>query len=196
MVCTHRADVAERIRTFRGQGADPRRQYWFEVTGYNYRMTNLACAIGLAQLERFRELHQRREQVRAWYEAELCPRSLRLLRQETPADSEPALWMYGVVLEEGTAARRDAIRAAMASEGIETRPFFTALHRLPMFRDCRTDAGCVCSLRLGECGIMLPTHTKLTREDVRDVVDSLARTVQATTRHVPSVPVILSRPRR
>ena len=53
---TNDRELAARLRLFRGQGMDPRRRYWFSVVGYNYRMTNIAAAIGLAQLERV-DLH-------------------------------------------------------------------------------------------------------------------------------------------
>ena len=59
MVTTNDDQIADRLRLFRGQGVDPKRRYWFPVVGFNYRMTNIAAAIGLAQLERI-DSHQRK----------------------------------------------------------------------------------------------------------------------------------------
>ena len=58
--------------------------------------------------------------------------------------------------------------------GIETRPFFHPLHRLPPYRHCRSDNGCPIATATAARGVMLPTHTRLTEDDVRTVIDELA----------------------
>ncbi len=173
MVCTSRDDIAERVRLLRGQGARPDRTYWFDEIGYNYRMTNLTCAIGLAQLERFAELRAKREAIRKWYDDALSDASLPVDRQQARAGTDPVLWMYGIILKDECPISRDEMREKLRRSGIETRPLFPALHTLPIYADCHTDGGCTVSRRLGERGIMLPTHTQLRREDVRRVVASL-----------------------
>ena len=173
MVCTNREALAVRVRKLRGQGVDPNRHYWFDEIGFNYRMTNLACAIGLGQVERFEELHRARETVRTWYDELLDTGDLPLIRQGHPAESSPVLWIYGVVLEPGVEPGRDELRRRLSDAGIETRPFFHALNTLPMYRHCRNDGACRISQTLGERGIMLPTHSRLAREDVEYVVGAL-----------------------
>ena len=173
IVCTGRADIAARVRKLRGQGVDPSRHYWFDEVGFNYRMTNLACAIGLGQLERFEELRRARETVRTWYNDLLDSVDLPLTRQDHTVESSPVLWIYGVVLESGAEPGRDELRRRLSDAGIETRPFFHALNTLPMYRHCRDDGGCPTSQFLGEQGIMLPTHSCLAREDVEHVVGAL-----------------------
>ncbi len=71
MVLTDRDDLAEKMSLLRGQGMDPKRRYWFTIVGYNYRMTNIAAAIGLAQLEKLDWHLGRHREVAAWYEAGL-----------------------------------------------------------------------------------------------------------------------------
>ena len=83
MVTTDDDALAERIRLYRAQGMDPQRRYWFPVIGYNYRMTNIAAAIGLAQLERIDTHPAARRRVSAGYDRRLVPLQGRL---ETPAD--------------------------------------------------------------------------------------------------------------
>ena len=75
MVTTNDDALAERLRLFRGQGVDPKRRYWFPVVGYNYRMTNVAAAIGLAQLECIDAHLQARKTVADGYDRRLaiCP---------------------------------------------------------------------------------------------------------------------------
>lgn len=178
MVCTNRGDLAERMRLLRGQGARRDRCYQFDEVGYNYRMTNLACAIGLAQLERFDELRARREMVRTWYDRALNDARLPVARQRTTRRSASVLWIYGIVLKESVPIDRDALRQRLADDGIETRPFFPALNTQRIYADCRNDEGCAVSRHLGQHGIMLPTHSQLTEGDADRVVGSLAAALQ------------------
>jgi perosamine synthetase len=172
-VCTDRDDIAEKVRLLRGQGMAPGRRYWFPEIGHNYRMTNLCCAIGVAQLERFAEMHGKRESVRWWYEDALADRSLPIQCQQIPELADPVLWILAIVLGEG-AADRDRLTDDLQSCGIETRPFFHPLHQLPPYRDCPTDNGCPIATTLAARGVMLPTHTRLTQDDIRTVVDELS----------------------
>jgi perosamine synthetase len=170
MVCTADDRLAARVRKLKGQGADPARHYWFDEVGYNYRMTNTACAVGLAQLERFEELRDRRECVRQWYQEALDEEGLSVIVQQAPPQAEAVLWMQGLVLEEAAPADSEELRQGLAEAGIETRPFFPSLSSLPIYDGCRNDRGCPVSRWLGECGAMLPTHTRLSEEDVRRIV--------------------------
>lgn len=180
MVCTSDEGVAQRLRTIRGQGADATRQYWFECVGYNYRMTNPTCAIGLAQLYRFDEIRTKREMVGRWYDAAFRRADLPVAHQTVTPDSDPILWMKGVFLTNDASTNRDQVREMLREEGIETRPFFTAVHTLPMYRECTSDALCQVSGSLGRRGIMLPTHTKLTESDVDRIVESLAAALRVS----------------
>ena len=71
MVTTNDDALAARLRMFKGQGMDPDRRYWFPVIGYNYRMTNIAAAIGLAQLERIEHHLETRKAIAAGYNRRL-----------------------------------------------------------------------------------------------------------------------------
>src|SRR5439155_16120708 len=83
MVTTNNDGLAARLRLFRGQGMDPRRRYWFPVIGYNYRMTNIAAAIGLAQLERIDMHLEARKVVADGYNRRLAHLSDRIALPET-----------------------------------------------------------------------------------------------------------------
>ncbi|UCC32081.1 MAG: DegT/DnrJ/EryC1/StrS family aminotransferase [Phycisphaerales bacterium] len=173
MVCCHSEHLAARLRKLRGQAAHPDRHYWFDEVGYNYRMTNLACAIGLAQLSRFREIADKRAEVRSWYDEAFADIGDLVRLQVCPRKADPGWWMIGVVLDASLRANRDTVRERLQDAGIETRPFFAALSSLPIYEGCRTDNGSPVARFLGDRGIMLPTHTKLRRGDVSRVVDTL-----------------------
>jgi len=170
MVCTRDARLAQRVRKLKGQGVAPEHHYFFDEVGYNYRMTNLAAAIGVAQLERFAELYQKREKVRRWYDANFGESTVHIKRQLIPEDASPVAWMYGVVLDDELGVTRDEMRQHLADRRIETRPFFYPLSRLPIYDACRTDDKCPHSWHVSRRGIMLPTHTQLSRSDVARIV--------------------------
>ena len=179
MVCTSCEALADRVRRLRGQGVDPTVEYWFDRVGYNYRMTNPSCAVGLGQLERFEEFRGKRAAVKGWYDESVADAGLPVRCQCAVVDSEPVLWMYGVCVGEEAGASRDALRRGLAAAGIETRPFFYPLHHLPMYQDCRTDAGCPVTCSVAGRGVMLPTHTGLSRADVRRVVAAACEAMHA-----------------
>lgn len=170
MVVTNDDALASKARLLRGQGMDPARRYWFPVIGYNYRLTNLQAALGLAQLERMDELVEKRRRLAGWYLEELSgARGLRLPVEKDWAKN--VYWMFSVVLEGADAARRDAVMRALAEEGVETRPFFYPCHTLPMYKGPRTK--CTGADRVASSGLCLPTYSSLSRGQVAEVAQIL-----------------------
>jgi perosamine synthetase len=173
MVTTNDRELAARLRLFRGQGMDPQRRYWFSVIGYNYRMTNIAAAIGLAQLERV-DLHlAKRKLIAEGYNRRLTNYSDRILLPTTETWADHAYWMYTIILRENLMIDRDQVMRDLDEAGIETRPVFWPMHVLPPYRDMTVEPfprAEFCSSR----GISLPTHGQLTENDMDRVVDALA----------------------
>jgi perosamine synthetase len=172
MVVTDRADLAERARVLRGQGQDPTRRYWFPVLGHNYRMTNIAAAIGLAQLERIDWHLGRHRENAAWYRDEL--RGIAALQLSPEAEwARSSFWMSSLVLAAGCTAKRDDVLTALADRGIETRPFFPPMHTLPIYAErCRNESFPVAE-RLAARGFNLPSAAGLSRDDVAFVASAL-----------------------
>lgn len=171
MVTTNDDTLAAQVRLLKGQGMDPDRRYWFPQLGYNYRMTNVAAAIGVAQLERAQWHVERRREIASRYRSLLSTDS-RISFQLVPDECEHAYWMTSIVLENSNAGQRDQVMAALANENIETRPFFYPLHTLPMYWAVQESALPV-SERLGEAGISLPSSATLTDGDQERVTESL-----------------------
>lgn len=172
MVTTNDDAFAARLRLLRGQGMDPQRRYWFPEIGYNYRMTNIAAAIGLAQLERI-DVHLRaRQTIANRYNERLKNLSDLIILPVSAPWAEHVYWMYTIMLRDEVKRTRDEIMAAMDLDGIETRPVFYPMHVLPPYKDDtpgkfpRAD---FCSSR----GINLPTHGRLSDSDIDRVVSSL-----------------------
>jgi perosamine synthetase len=160
-----------RTRTLRGQGMDPQRQYYFPVTGYNFRLTNVACAILCAQLERHEQIIERRRQIFSLYR-EMLTGVPGIGFQPVAVWAEPAPWLFCITVDESEYGRsRDDLAALLAEQGIETRPFFIALHRLPPFREesHRRGEHLPVTDRLSATGINLPTFTKITDQEIESV---------------------------
>src|SRR5262249_21786787 len=83
------------------------------------------------------------------------------------------LWMCSVLLPGH--AGREPLRAALAEQGIETRPLFYPVHEFPMYRDCRRDGGCPAATELSYRGLSLPTASYLREADVDFITRSLRR---------------------
>jgi perosamine synthetase len=99
MVTTSDRSLATRMRMLRTHGMDPSRRYWHPVIGYNYRMTNMAAAIGLAQLERVQWQLDRRHELAAWYREELAHTDVLSLQAEKDWGRH-VWWMFSVLVGE------------------------------------------------------------------------------------------------
>ena len=174
MLVTSDDPLAETARHLRGQGVSPTRTYWHDVVGFNYRMTNVAAAIGCAQLERVEETLRAKREIAAWYRERL--HDVRGVELQREADwATPVHWMNSILVDP---AIRDDLIAALASKGIETRPFFYPAHTLPMYA---TGGSFPVAERLGASGINLPSWPGLSEGQV----DEVSAAVAAGVRSVP-----------
>jgi len=126
MVLSNDPHIMERCRRLRGHGLVQGREYWHDLIGFNYRMSNIAAAIGLAQLERADELVRGKRQLAERYFARLSHLPLLFHRETAPAVH--AYWMVSALAR--SQSERDALRRHLAAEGIETRPVFHPLHSM------------------------------------------------------------------
>lgn len=167
----------KRTRTLRGQGMDPDRRYYFPVTGYNFRLTNLSCAILCAQLERREKIVSRRAAIRRLYSDLL--KGIPGIGFQPKADwADPVNWLFCMTVDEKAYGRtRDEVIHLLEEEGIETRPFFIPLHTLPPFREesrKRKDFLPVTD-SLGARGMNLPTFNLLADSEIGRIADIIKK---------------------
>lgn len=177
MVTTNDDTLAARVRQLHGQGYDSQRRYWFPVIGYNYRMTNLCAAIGLAQIENLDWHIARRHEVAAWYK-EFLDDSPFVLRQREQPHARHAYWIFAVTLTDRVRLSRDEVAAKLADEGIETRPVFYPMHTLPPYAHLAASGDFPVAEKLAERGLCLPTWAGLTRDDVAFICDKLEKIIK------------------
>ncbi|OYU70474.1 MAG: aminotransferase DegT [Alphaproteobacteria bacterium PA2] len=171
MVTTNNDVLAQKLRLYRSQGMDPTRRYWFPVVGYNYRMTNIAAAIGLAQMERIEDHLAMRQRVAAGYQDRLARYSDILTLPVSENWAGHVYWMYTVLINQPDLKSRDMVIETLDQAGIESRPIFYPMHVMPPYAELEGDYPNAdwCSER----GINLPTHGGLSEADLDRVVSVL-----------------------
>jgi perosamine synthetase len=177
MVVTNNNALAQKMRSLKGQGMDPQKRYWFPIIGYNYRMTNVQAAIGLAQLENISRYLEKRRQIAQLYNRYLgdLDRFLDLAEEKTWA--RHSYWMFSILLKETSHISRDRLAEILAEKGIETRPIFYPMHVMPPYKQPGDDFPV--STDIASRGLNLPTHSLLTEEDIQYIARNLRDILEA-----------------
>lgn len=180
-VTINNEQLAIRARTLWGQGMDPKRQYYFPVTGYNFRLTNVACAILCAQLERVETIIEKRKRIYARYLDQLSSIA-GIGFQPTAEWAKLSPWLFCITVDQDQCGiSRDDLMRALKNSGIDTRPFFIPLHTLPPFRERSRQRGEQLRITssLSASGINLPTYTLMTDDVIDSVCDVIRKNCAA-----------------
>jgi perosamine synthetase len=159
------------IRMIYSHGMDPQRRFFFPVSGYNYRLTNIAAGLLCAQMERRQQFLQRR--------ADIFSRYHELLNGVPGIGIRPVArwatlspWLFSITVDpDAFGATREQLMDKLAAEKIESRPFFIPVHTLPPFLASARQRNTHCPVtdRLCSAGINLPTYTTMTDSHVERV---------------------------
>lgn len=172
MLVTDDDIVAARARKLRDHGMSPAKRYWHEEVGFNYRMTNLQAAVGVAQLERIDHFVGQKARMAASYRERLG----QLDAIELPVELEGTFnsyWAFSVVLKHcGIAADRDEVMQRMLQRGVETRPVFYPMHRMPPYRPY-SSGDYPASSEISDQGLTLPSSVDTSDTDIQHVCDTL-----------------------
>ncbi|NWA24121.1 DegT/DnrJ/EryC1/StrS aminotransferase family protein [Pseudomonas gingeri] len=167
VVCRDRV-VHDKACHLKSQGVSKTREYWHDELAFNYRMTNICAAIGLAQLERADEILARKRQVADWYREALVGLPL-ALHAEQPG-TRHSYWMCSIQLDD--AEQRKGLRDHLKAQEIETRPLFPPAHTMP---HCRTDEVFAVAQDLSLRGVNLPSYPTLSRDQVWQVANEIRK---------------------
>lgn len=167
MVVTNDDTLHDRVVHYKGQGLAKHRQYWHDAIGYNYRMTNICAAIGLAQLEQVDTILNKKRDVAHWYE-EFFKGTPFTFHKEI-GNVVHSYWMCSILVEK--ASQRDVLREFLNNERIETRPLFYPVHTMPMYSE-KFERHKVAE-NLGWRGINLPSYPDLKKEDIHFICDQI-----------------------
>lgn len=160
--------LAARCRSLRNLCFQPGRRFVHEELGWNYRMTNLQAAVGLAQLERLDEFVSRKRRMGATY-SELL-QGLPHVQLPVPSSdyAENIYWVYGLVIEDHHQFDAEEAMKRLASLQVGTRPFFWPMHEQPVFRKMGLFVGesYPVAERIARRGFYLPSGLALTSEQI------------------------------
>jgi perosamine synthetase len=172
MITTNREDVARLAWNLRDHAFSTERHFWHKFVGYNYRMTNLQAAIGLAQTEQLERFVAARRANAAYY-TELLSRIPGVVTPPEAPWAKNVFWMYGILLNKEFGLSRDQLRTALAARSIETRTFFIPMHCQPIYFDQYRGQRFPVAEDLCRRGLYLPSASSLTREDILAVVEAI-----------------------
>jgi perosamine synthetase len=164
MLTTNDRAFYERAKRLRDHAMSAQRRYFHEERGFNYRITNLQAALGVAQLERIDAFLARRCEIMTWYRAAIVTSDrVRLNRVKNWAKS--AFWMVCLEVDGFDEKGRDAFMQALKARGIDSRPYFCTMSSLPMYRQ----QPLVVAGRKAQIGLNLPSYYELTKADVQRI---------------------------
>ncbi|MCX8108651.1 MAG: DegT/DnrJ/EryC1/StrS family aminotransferase [Verrucomicrobiae bacterium] len=174
MVLTDSEELAERCRDLRNLCFGRKRRFVHEQLGWNFRMSNLQAAVGVAQLERLDQTIARKRQIGYLYDELLsdlpCQRPLR-----SPNYAENIYWVYGLVPHDSVRGNAEIWIQELAKRGIGCRPFFYPMHQQPVFRKRGwfQHVRCPVAERLAERGFYIPCGLGLTNSQQHEVAQAV-----------------------
>lgn len=176
MILFRNFEVEQKARVLRDHGMSKDRRYWHEFIGYNYRLTNIQAAIGVAQMEKVQSILERKIRISAFYDSSLEGTDG---IEKLPSKAKGSLhsnWLYGVILDKKV--NREKISSQLLALGIETRPFFFPLHTMPPYLKYKKSVSLSNSIRISEQGLSLPTSVDLTDNELHFITKSVNELVK------------------
>jgi perosamine synthetase len=177
MFVTNDVDFFEKVLTLsnHGRSRSQPKQFWSDIVGFKYKMSNIQAAIGCAQMERIEELIKRKQEILAIY------RKYFALLQGLSMNYEPkgtinGAWMPTIVFAKESGITREKLQAAFANENIDSRVFFWPLSILPIFKSNKINKN---ALDISERAINLPSYHDMTNDDLSRVVQTVIQLYSA-----------------
>ncbi|MBV9546968.1 MAG: DegT/DnrJ/EryC1/StrS family aminotransferase [Chloroflexi bacterium] len=166
--------LAERAARLRNLGFQPGRRFLHDELGFNYRLTNLQAALGLAQLERMDEIVARKRAIGHAYTQRLSELPGVQLQVQQPW-ARGVYWMFGLVLDETTRLDAATFAQRLLERGVETRPFFLGMHEQPVLRARGFFDGesYPVAERIARQGLYLPSGLALQESDIDRVCEAV-----------------------
>jgi perosamine synthetase len=169
IVVTNDQALAERCFFLENHARQPENPYWHLEIGFNYRMTNLQAALGLAQLEQIDDFVTGRRRAARHYIDRL--NNIPGLTMPPEADwAKNVYWMFAPLIGPEFGLSRDDVMIRLREKNIETRPFFSPVHMMPMYN---TGQHLPVAQQLSQHGINLPSSARLTEDQIDYICDTL-----------------------
>ena len=165
MILTNRQTWHERAQFLKNHAMSKDQRYFHSEVGFNYRLTNIQAALGLAQLERIDDFIEKKRKIAQTYNRLLGDLKGITLSPEA-SWCKNVFWMYSVIVEDGFGLSRNELMNRLSENGIETRPFFVCMHKQPPYA---SNLELPVAERLSARGINLPSSVNLKEEEIEFV---------------------------
>ena len=172
MITTNNQEFFKKASNIRDHAFSIERHFWHRYVGYNYRMTNIQAAVGLAQVENFDYLVNRRIKNAELYSS-LLKDCEGLILPPMTAGIKNVFWMYSIMLEDAFGISRDELRQRLAKRGIETRTFFIPIHLQPIYHADFKEEEVPVAEDLCRRGLYLPSASGLTEREINFIAESI-----------------------
>ena len=169
MITTDDGELHAKIRLLRDHAMSREKRYWHDSVGFNYRMTNIQAALGVAQLERIDEIVGRKREIFNAYRKLLSGRQGIRLNQEA-AWAKNVYWMVCLEVEGFDEMQRDSLMERLKNKGIDNRPFFYPVSDLPMYDRAQTPV----THKVYRRGINLPSYFDLDNVEIGHVCENIS----------------------
>jgi perosamine synthetase len=170
--------MAAKARVLRDHGMSVGKKYWHETVGFNYRLTNMQAAIGVAQMERFDEILKKKLQISNLYLEYLHDvpgiSQLPYIKNNTTHSN----WLFTIVLQD--MVKRDYVMHELLLQGIDTRPVFYPLHTMPPYNSYKTSHSLANANRISNNGLSLPTSTTIQSTEIKFISLALKEILDGT----------------
>lgn len=174
MVVTNNKSLYNHAKVLKDLAHSPAKRFYHEEVGFNFRMTNMQAALGLAQLEQINTYLAIKKHMAKQYTRQLTDiEALELPIQESWAKN--VYWMYALLVSKNAPLTRDVLRIRLRELGIDTRDYFVPLHRQPVFTSLGLfkNTSCPVSDDLSDRGFYLPSGLAITDEQILKVTTAL-----------------------
>jgi len=180
MILTDDEVLAGRCRSLRNLCFEAKQRFVHEDLGWNFRMSNVQAALGVAQLEKLDDFVARKKRMGQRYTASLSSIPQLQVPLEKTGYAENVYWVYGAVLGGDKPFDASEAMRRLGEKGVGTRPFFWPMHEQPVFKKMGLfrDVSCPVAEKIARRGFYIPSGVALTDEQMDEVCD-VARQVLA-----------------
>ena len=170
MITTNNHILYEKMKYLRDHAMSSKKRYWHTEIGFNYRMTNLQAALGLAQLERIENILEKKIEIFSWYRNNL--NNIKGIKLNSKlANYKNVYWVICIELLDFSETQRDILMAKLKEYNIDSRPYFYPISEMPMYSSVETPVAKLISQR----GINLPSYYDITQDEGLYICDVLKK---------------------
>ena len=179
MCLTNYKKLADKMRILLNHGMSPKKRYWHDQIGFNYRLTNIQAAIGLAQLEQIHKFLEEREQISAAYNRHLKDID-GLILPPSKDWAKPVCWLYSIIINRKEPKIRDRLIEGLRENNIDARPFFYPIHKMPPYKKyLKANQTFKTAEYLSKRGMSLPSYQALKKSDIKFICQTIKNVISS-----------------